>query len=777
MVEGRVAWSRVELKNISYISREGLAQSYRMSMKRRGKIMCFPRFSLILLICGLLLIAFSSSSHAVQQPEIRVARIVGSAQVFRAGAWNKLSGQDIVSVSERIRTPRDGEVFLDLGGIAAVRIGPEADLRVASLTVSDADRSRPTVKTQLNLGRGRAWLNVRELSRNSSFKVRTPVFVAGVRGTSFAVGADGPDAGVGVVAGSVDMSPAPDTADFPDAVGAPLPFTPLILGARERALVGRGEPVREVIPDEEWKLLNQELQELGNTVATSRTPQLPAQPALVNFIAVVEPTAQVKQALEEFFTALEAEKIGDIEPRVAESFFNNDQNQFRYGRDDFLISVQKDFDHLDNIAYRLRVKSIEFSGAQAIARLTWDRRATISTTRSEWLIKDQSSILTFDRSSGDSSFLLARIDGDAIVGLSSSYSGVTLVTGGSLNNVTIDTPLAVGDNQALDTATSALFPDVLPVNIGLTSPATTGPVIYTINADTTIGAGQIWTLNSGDQVNVAAGVLITVANGGEINANGATFTNKGALGNWNGLYFTNTGGANSLINCIIKNADTGIFLSNVTAISISSCQVTVTGDAIVSDNSSPTLSGNTIRGTQIGILLSGGGTVSMSSNTVTNSTGFAALAVVMPQAFTGTMTSVSDVFTASQYGALIVEGGGTFTFTSSSFTQNTLDGFYVQLNMGSGYTITSCQFNQNGRTGLWDFGGAPMSVASSNFINNTDTGVRGGGFATMNNCYLSGNNGAVGVDMSIATPNSGSTPPQYAEMAASGVTNPSATPN
>ena len=858
------------------------------------------RLSLPFLLFLIQLVAGVIPAAAASPPEIRIVRIVGSAQVLRAGEWSKLAAQDTVSANERIRTPGGGEVFLDLGGVAAVRIGPDADLRVTSLAVTDAGRARPTVNSRLDLGKGRAWINVKELSRNSRFEVRTPVIVAGVRGTSFAVGADGPFAGVGVAAGSVDMGPAPDASDFPDAAALPSRFTPLLLGVREQALIGTGDPVREAIPDEEWNLLKQALQELVNTVEMSRMKRLldqiprkedasllrltsafralfilkqvidranarlaevesefgenrsywqeaasldllreqtvgavsearlryetayeklagstirqiekiverydafaararfseiagdtvsgrirapeeviPVTPDLstpVDPFAASEIAEFVKRTLEQFFVALETEKIGDVEARVAESFFNNDRNQFRYGRNDFLISVQKDFDHLDNVAYRLRVKSIEFSGNHAIVRLLWDRRATIATTRSEWLVKDQSSILTFERSDGDRRFLLSRIDGDPITGLSSSYSGVTLVKDGTLDNVRLDTAIAIDDDQRKDTADADDFPDVPPTEIGLTPPAT-GAVTYTLNADTVIGAGQTWTLNSGDQVRIGAGVRITVANGGVLNAHGATFTNQGG-GNWNGLFFSNTGGANSLLNCTIQNADTGIHLSSVTAISISSCQVTVTGDAIVSENSTSTIQSNTIRGTQRGVRLRGTGTVTMSSNTVQNSTGVAALSIEMAAPFTGTLTSTSDFFTVSRMGALFVEGGpGTYQFTSTSFTQNTLDGVNVQMAMGTSYTFTGCQINQNTRHGIWNVGGATMTVSSSNIMQNTDTGIRGGGVATMNDCYLSGNNGAAGVDLSTAIPNSGSAPPQYAEM--NTVTNPSATP-
>lgn len=855
-----------------------------------------PPFLLFLI----LLVTFTSSVLAAPPPEIRVVRIIGSVQVLRGGAWDKLSAQDTLSANERVRTAVDGEAFLDLGGVASVRVGPDADLRVASLAVTDAGRARPTVNSRLDLGKGRAWINVKELSRNSRFEVRTPVIVAGVRGTSFAVGADGPYAGVGVAVGSVDMGPAPDASDFPDGAVLPLRFTPLLLGVREQALIGTGDPVREAIPDEEWNLLKQALQELVNTVEMSRMKRLldqiprkedasllrltsafralfilkqvidranarlaevesefgengefwrsaanldllreqsvgavsearlryesayeklagstvrqiekiverydafaararfseiagdtpvsgtvrppeeviPVTPDLstpVDIFAVSEISELVKRTLEQFFVALETEKIGDVEDRVAESFFNNDRNQFRYGRNDFLISVQKDFDHLDNVAYRLRVKSIEFSGNHAIVRLLWDRRATIATTRSEWLVQDRSSLLTFERSDGDQRFLLSRIDGDPIAGLSSSYSGVTLVKDGTLDNARLDTAVSIGDDQKVDTAVADDFPDVPPTEVGLTPPAT-GAVTYTINADTVIGAGQTWTLNSGDQVRVAAGVLITVANGGVLNAHGVTFTNQGG-GNWNGLFFSNTGGANSLLNCTIQNADSGIHLSSVTAISISNCQVTVNGDAIVSENSTSTIQSNTISGTQRGVRLRGTGTVTMSSNTVRNSTGVAALSIEIAAPFSGTLTSTSDFFTASRYGVLINEGGGTYQFTSSSFTQNTFDGLNVQMGMGSNYTLTGCQINQNARHGIWDFGQATMTVTSSNMMNNTDSGVRGGFAVQLNDCYLSGNNGAAGVDLSTATPNSGSAPPQYVEM--NTVTNPSATP-
>ena len=170
-------------------------------------------------------------------------------------------------VGETIQTGPDSRVELAIKRGSVVRIMADSHFSVEhSVAVGETGR-----ETQTYLERGRLYAVVERTEAESSFDVRTPTAIAGVRGTSFRVSVGQDTTEVYVVRGSVEVARTGALSEDPEARTA---SESIVLEQSELAIVGSdaapeyGErPAGEFIDERELESLSRHLSTAEATVA------------------------------------------------------------------------------------------------------------------------------------------------------------------------------------------------------------------------------------------------------------------------------------------------------------------------------------------------------------------------------------------------------------------------------------------------------------------------------------------------------------------------------
>ena len=135
----------------------------------------------VLIFTGIVSALFSQESIG------KVVSLDGSAQakLDENGEWRALSVKSDIYEKDTIKTGENSKVDIFFVDETNVSIGPETIIKIEKLVCSPAQNHR---EGKLNVAMGKARFNVGKLfSKDSSFEVRTPTAVAGVKGTSFIV--------------------------------------------------------------------------------------------------------------------------------------------------------------------------------------------------------------------------------------------------------------------------------------------------------------------------------------------------------------------------------------------------------------------------------------------------------------------------------------------------------------------------------------------------------------------------------------------------------------
>jgi len=131
---------------------------------------------------------------------IAVMRVTGEAYVFQAGDTLRfaLRAGSLVNAGQQIATGPKANVMLAFSNGATVTIGENAVIAVDEFTqapfsemfkMAETTKEPSISKTRLNLVRGEVLANVKKLNTNegSFFEVKTPIGIAGIRGTTFEI--------------------------------------------------------------------------------------------------------------------------------------------------------------------------------------------------------------------------------------------------------------------------------------------------------------------------------------------------------------------------------------------------------------------------------------------------------------------------------------------------------------------------------------------------------------------------------------------------------------
>ncbi|MDB6024290.1 MAG: FecR protein [Verrucomicrobiales bacterium] len=142
-----------------------------------------------LLLC-LALFSISFQAQAVTKDGKAVVRAVrGTSAKYSSGGgvWVPLKVGTTLQPGSAIQTGAETTVDLFLGQNGpVVRVTPDTTLGFDKLAFSDTGADR-VIDTQLNLKSGRILGNVKKLASASRYEIKTPIGVAGIRGTDFDV--------------------------------------------------------------------------------------------------------------------------------------------------------------------------------------------------------------------------------------------------------------------------------------------------------------------------------------------------------------------------------------------------------------------------------------------------------------------------------------------------------------------------------------------------------------------------------------------------------------
>lgn len=159
------------------------------------------RVSLILIITVAILFSFSCSKknedvlNSVGELKAKIIFVMGKAEAIRGDKTIPVVLNMFLGQNDKIKT-EDGTVDIMVGGLGLFKIKPNSLVQLANLTQS----------TKIILKQGKILTVLNKLKKDSTFNVETPTAVAGVRGTSFVVEAEGSQSKIGVLTGVVQVN-------------------------------------------------------------------------------------------------------------------------------------------------------------------------------------------------------------------------------------------------------------------------------------------------------------------------------------------------------------------------------------------------------------------------------------------------------------------------------------------------------------------------------------------------------------------------------------------
>ena len=530
-------------------------------------------------------------------------------------------------------------------------------------------------------------------------------------------------------------------------------------------------------------------------------------PTIADQIAELTATWESKVAIVSLFFYLEEKEVDKFASLIHEKFINNDDNSFNHGRTEFLESVRADLDHLSNFDHGVRVESILFNSDRSEARVpvTWDRRARIGNTKSEWTVKDRKTVFTLKRGSG---FKLAQIEGSPLFGNSSFLTRKTLINAGEVDAAKVTKAIVVDDKRETAAASSADVPE-LPAE-QLSSLSVSSEVTGSISSSPT--TDQTWTGNVAlmTSMTIPASVTITIKAATVTVANNVAITVEGTVDATSASTTFSMGTGSSItINGIFNatsatfkkssGADTwsGITTGSAATVTLSSCTLQDADTLVTVNGGAPTFQNGTVKPGFCAFYIKGG-SPSISNITFTSNTGAAATAYAMIIS-AGTTITFSDNTISNLTGPVIngfrraVQINSTFSGTYNS-SRNVFDGnaHYANTPVGVMASTSNATLNftndvyKNWSNGIRSAGanevdedddGSRMTVTNCDFSRGPLVGGNGTGDGTpsnvLNGCYFDNSGNGTSVDTGTTVPDSAS----FSYEDVSSVSNPRSTKN
>jgi hypothetical protein len=127
-------------------------------------------------------VCISASAHAAVKAALM--NVAGDVKMQKSASaeWVKAADGNVLEEGSRVKTGADGQAVIKMGNGHVVKIFPMSNVGTDSLQSSD----NGSQKISLSVKEGRVMTKVSKLTTpDSSFSVKTPTGVAGVRGTAF----------------------------------------------------------------------------------------------------------------------------------------------------------------------------------------------------------------------------------------------------------------------------------------------------------------------------------------------------------------------------------------------------------------------------------------------------------------------------------------------------------------------------------------------------------------------------------------------------------------
>src|ERR1041385_2254020 len=155
----------------------------------------FRRISLGYIVALAASVLLSASAQAETKHNRAVVRAIhgSGAQVSnnKGQSWNPAKVGQFLGASSVVKTPTDTTVDLFLGDNGpVVRVTPDTSLGIDKLDLENTGIEK-VIETQLDLRNGRILGSVKKMAAASKYEVKTPVGVAGIRGTEYSIDARG----------------------------------------------------------------------------------------------------------------------------------------------------------------------------------------------------------------------------------------------------------------------------------------------------------------------------------------------------------------------------------------------------------------------------------------------------------------------------------------------------------------------------------------------------------------------------------------------------------
>ena len=131
------------------------------------------------------------AQNAVKRP-VTVSALAGDVRYSSGGgAFVPAAIGTKLQEGDEIKTAAGSHADLDMGGnVGFVQVAPSSSLKVTTNRATDTPADKVT-ETELNLTKGAMYFKVNRLAKGSRYEITTPKGIAGIRGTTGYLTADG----------------------------------------------------------------------------------------------------------------------------------------------------------------------------------------------------------------------------------------------------------------------------------------------------------------------------------------------------------------------------------------------------------------------------------------------------------------------------------------------------------------------------------------------------------------------------------------------------------
>lgn len=148
-----------------------------------------------------LLVIASVVDGTAEDITAKIVSVKGTVKLVRGTQESQLSTKSVLRPGETIKTGANSEAIISWGDGNVVKIYP-----LSVFVFKQADKKGDSEKTSLDVTQGNVFAKVKKLkNKSSSFEIKTPVAIAGVRGSEIFVGTAEKETNFSVLSGAFQI--------------------------------------------------------------------------------------------------------------------------------------------------------------------------------------------------------------------------------------------------------------------------------------------------------------------------------------------------------------------------------------------------------------------------------------------------------------------------------------------------------------------------------------------------------------------------------------------